>query len=265
MFRKILVGIREEGSDPEAVALGDRLALASGAEVRTVHAEGADELAPLAAAEAADLVVLGPTHHAGFGRLVPGATVERLGKEAPCALAVAPRGFGSPPREPGEWRPLDGEGSDAGLRVIGVGFDGSPSSRGALELATDLALENGATLRVYAVAHKLGPIGSDPVSATASPAGAELDAVRGALHEAVAALPDETRALPVLLRGYPAEKLVEAAKAGVDLLVIGSRGGGPVWRAFHGSVSSAVVDNSPCPVLIAPLSLHREAPPPAAA
>jgi nucleotide-binding universal stress UspA family protein len=257
VFRRILVGIREEGSDPEAVVLGDRLAQASGAEVRALHAEGADDLARLATAEGADLVVLGPTHQAGLGRLAPGATVERLGKEPPCALAVAPPGFGAPQREPGEWRPLDGDDSDAGLRVIGVAFDGSPSSQAALELATELALENGATLRVYAVAHKLQPMGPASISATATAAGAELDAVRGALHEGVAALPDETRALPVLLRGYAAEKLVEAAKAGVDLLVIGSRGGGPVWRAFHGSVSSAVVDNSPCPVLIAPIGLRR--------
>ncbi|HET7120745.1 MAG TPA: universal stress protein [Solirubrobacterales bacterium] len=257
MLRKILIGVREEGSDPEAVALGERLAQATGAAARTATAEGVEDLARLAVSEGADLVVLGPTHRAGVSRLIPGATVERLAKEPPCALAVAPRGFGAPAQEPGEWRPLDGDDSDAGLRVIGVGFDGSPSSRGALELATELALANGASLRVYAVAHKLGPLSPDSVSAAASSAQAELDAVRGALHEAVAALPDETRALPVLLRGYPAEKLVEAAKAGVDLLVIGSRGGGPVWRAFHGSVSSAVIDNAPCPVLIAPLGLRR--------
>jgi nucleotide-binding universal stress UspA family protein len=240
------------------VALGQRLAQATGAEARTATADDVEDLARLAVSEAADLVVLGPTRRAGIGRLIPGATVERLAKEPPCALAVAPRGFGAPEPDPGEWRPLDGNDSDAGLRVIGVGFNGSPSARAALELATDLALANAATLRVYAVAHKLGPLSPDSTSAVASPAQAELEAVRGALHEAVAALPDETRALPVLLRGYAAEKLVEAAKAGVDLLVIGSRGGGPVWRAFHGSVSSAVIDSSPCPVLIAPLGLNRK-------
>lgn len=261
MFRKIVVGVREEGSDPEALALGERLALASGGETQVVTAAGADGFVDLAHSEEADLVVLGPTHREGFGRLFPGATVDRLSKEPPGALAVAPRGFGS--GDGGEeWQPFDGDGKDSGLRVIGVGFDGSPSSRAALDLASELALRNRATIRVFAVAHRLGPLAPAATSATApaSPAEAELDAVRTALHEAVAALPDETRALPVLLRGAPATELVGAVKAGVDLLVLGSRGGGPVWRAFHGSVSAAVLDAAPCPVLIVPLGLSTAEP-----
>jgi nucleotide-binding universal stress UspA family protein len=265
VFERILVGVRGPGSDPEATVLGERLALASGAELVVATAAKGEDLAQLARSRDADLVVLGPTHRAGWGRLIPGATVDRLTKEPPCALAVAPLGFDAPKREEGEWRPLDGDAEDAGLRVIGVGFDGSPSSRAALELATELAIENGATLRVYTVARKLGALAPDAVAASASPAEAELDALRTALHEAVAALPDETRALPVLLRGYPAAELVNAVKAGVDLLVIGSRDGGPVWRAFHGSVSAAVVDAASCPVLISPMGLGAPEPPPPAA
>jgi nucleotide-binding universal stress UspA family protein len=261
VFSKILVGVRKEGADPEAVALGERLALASGGEARAVTAADADGLTELARSDEADLIVLGPTHREGFARLFPGATVDRLAKEPACALAVAPRGFGQAHTD-GEWHPLEGDGADAGLRVVGVGFDGSPSSRAALDLATELAVANRATIRVYAVAHRLGALSPDATSASASPAEAELEALRGALHEAAAALPDETRALPVLLRGAPARELVDAVKAGVDLLVLGSRGGGPVWRAFHGSVSAAVLDAAPCPVLIVPLGLSTAAPRP---
>jgi nucleotide-binding universal stress UspA family protein len=252
VFRRILVGVREAGADSEAVALGKRLAQACGAEMETGTAKSGEKLADLARSRGADLVVLGPTHREGFDRLFPGPTVERLSKHPPCALAVAPRGFGTPKREETEWRPLEGDDDDAGLRVLGVGFDGSPSSRAALDAARELALANGATIRVFAVAHELGTPGPGPLSAAASPAEAELGAVRTALHEAAAALPDDTRALPVLLRGYAVEQLLGAVRAGVDLLVLGSRGGGPVWRAFHGSVSAAVIDASPCPVLIVP-------------
>jgi nucleotide-binding universal stress UspA family protein len=260
VIRKILVGVREEGADPEAVALGERLALATGAETSTATARSGRDLADLAGSAEADLVVLGPTHREGFGRLFPGATADHLAKHPPCALAIAPRGFGAPMREEGEWRPLEGDEGDAGLRVLGVGFDGSPSSRAALDLARELALANRATIRVLAVAHQTAPLAPGAVSASASPAHAELDAVRTALHDAVAALPDETRALPVLLRGYPAAELVGAVRAGVDLLVLGSRGGGPVWRAFHGSVSAAVIDAAPCPVLVVPLGLSTAPP-----
>lgn len=260
MFHKIVVGVREEGSDPEALALGERLAQATGAELESGTAGSGEGLADLARARGADLVVLGPTHRDGFGRLFPGATVDRLSKHPPCALAIAPRGFGTPKREEDEWRPLEGTDSDPGLRVLAVGFDGSPSARAGLDIAAELALANRATIRVLAVAHKLGPAAPGAVSASASPAEAELEAMRAALHEAVAVLPDETRALPVLLRGYPATELVGAVKAGVDLLVLGSRGGGPVWRAFHGSVSAAVIDAASCPVLVVPLGLSTAQP-----
>ena len=83
------------------------------------------------------------------------------------------------------------------------------------------------------VAHKA----SMRVIAVASPA-APLGDLQEMLHGAVAGLPSELRALPVLERGDPVDKLLEAAKLGVDLLVLGSRGLGPMKRLLLGSVSS---------------------------
>jgi nucleotide-binding universal stress UspA family protein len=47
-------------------------------------------------------------------------------------------------------------------------------------------------------------------------------------------------------------KLLERAAEGVDLLVLGSRGYGPVLRLIAGSVSVRVIRNAPCPVLLVP-------------
>src|SRR5436190_1996032 len=66
------------------------------------------------------------------------------------------------------------------------------------------------------------------------------------LHEAVSELPPELRALPVLERGDPVKRLIEASEVGVDLLVLGSRGFGPVLRLLIGSVSSRVIRGAPC-------------------
>ena len=72
------------------------------------------------------------------------------------------------------------------------------------------------------------------------------------LHDAVAELPSEVRALPVLEHGDPVEKLLEISEVGIDLLVLGSRGFGPVMRLLIGSVSSRVIRGAPCPVMVVP-------------
>ena len=51
------------------------------------------------------------------------------------------------------------------------------------------------------------------------------------------------------LDGDPALGLIKACEDGVDLLVVGSRGYGPLARVLVGSVSRKVVQNAPCPVL----------------
>jgi nucleotide-binding universal stress UspA family protein len=55
-----------------------------------------------------------------------------------------------------------------------------------------------------------------------------------------------------VLRGRAATALVDEAKRwNADLLVIGSRGHGPLESLLLGSVSAEVVDHAPCPVLVA--------------
>ncbi len=254
MYSRILVGYLDTEQGNDALELGRIMAQANRAEllVFTVSDEDNASLADLARSEGADLVVLGSTHRGPVGRVVPGAAVGHLLGAAPCAVAIAPPGFGRPADGDLGWRPLSGDAEDVGMRVVGVGFDGSRASRQALDLAAELAVANGAALRVYAVARKYAHPPAADASGHVPGIPTEAEALREQLHEAVAYLPAEVRALPVFLRGIPAVELTAAVELGVDLLVLGSRPGGPIRRALHSSVSNAVLTAASCPVLIAP-------------
>jgi nucleotide-binding universal stress UspA family protein len=262
MYEKILVGYQDTEQGRDALELGRILARANRAEMLVVTAPGEDgeDLSQLARAEAADLVVLGSTHHGPVGRILPGTTVARLLADAPCAVAVAPPGFGKPSGLDTEWRPLSGGIEDVGMRVVGVGYDGSRAAGEALKIAAGLAIPNGAALRVYAVAPKHAPVPSADGSGHSPGAPTEAGVLQQALHDAVAGLPSETRALPAFMRGSAATELIDAVRLGVDLLVLGSRVGGPLRRNFHHSISNAVLAEAPCPVLISPSGVRAPVP-----
>ncbi len=254
MYSRILVGYLDNEQGNDALELGRIMAQASRAELLVFTVSDGDDasLAELARSEGADLVVLGSTHRGPLGRIVPGATVGHLLGEAPCAVAIAPPGFGQPPEGDLGWRPLSGDAEDVGMRVLGVGFDGSRAAHQALAVAAELAVANGAALRVYTVARKYAHPPAADTSGHVPGIPTEAEVLREQLHEAVAYLPSETRALPVFLRGNPAVELIGAAEMGVDMLVLGSRRGGPMRRALHSSVSSAVIQEAHCPVLLSP-------------
>lgn len=241
-------------SPTEREAAADRLAgyvtahlgeLEIAVEARCVVASSpAAGLRELAVSTGADLIVLGSSRRGPIGRIVPGGTAKRLLREAPCGIAVAPRGFSA--RGDSERRPLAQPPEEFVLRVIGVGYDGSPEAENALRMATEFALRCGAALRVFAVLPPVPHLPGAPDSAGDS--GADL---RGQLDLAVSRLPAEVRAQAVALRGSPVTELIEATEKGIDLLVLGSHGGGALRRAALGSVSNGIIENVQCPVLVA--------------
>lgn len=53
-----------------------------------------------------------------------------------------------------------------------------------------------------------------------------------------------------VVTGYPASAILKEISRGVDLIVMGSRGHGPIAGALTGSVTLRVLADSSCPVLV---------------
>jgi nucleotide-binding universal stress UspA family protein len=191
----------------------------------------------LAEQEDAALIVVGSTHTGRAGRVLPGSTAERLLHGSPCPVAVAPKGY-TPGAEPG---------------IVGCGFDGSQSAQRALQAAEQIAAATGARLRVirafqplrYDYPPKGVPMGgtayNDKLQARASE---ELDA-------AVAALQGTVRAEKFFAVGNAGEILAGATEE-LDLLLVGSRGYGPLHSVVVGGVAGRVVRDAACPVIVLP-------------
>jgi nucleotide-binding universal stress UspA family protein len=239
LYRKVVAAYEDNERGEDARVLAELIVERDGGELKVVHVvkgSPADALGALAERGEADLVVLGSTHHAAFGSVAPGSVAEQLLHGARCRLVIAPKGYARQ------------DHTQDRLRVVAVGYDGMAESQAALDEAAMLARKFGASMRVIGV---LTP--APAVAAAAGPAEAEAGPdFQTRLHEAVAALEPELRALPVIEKGDPVEKLLDAAEMGVDLLVLGSRGFGPVMRLLIGSVSSRVIRAAPCPVLVVP-------------
>ena len=197
----------------------------------------------VAEAEDADLVVIGSTHRAGIGRVLPGSVGERLLHGAPCAVVVAPRGYA--------------KGEHFGLGIIGVGFDGGDEARLALAYARRLASKSSARLRL------IGVITEDADGASVdAPRMAKLrKALEQRLEDAAefARKPDaEGDVVTVetaIGQGNPALVLAEQGVE-LDVLVVGSRGYGPVLRTLVGGVSDRLIRLAPCPVVVVPRGEH---------
>ena len=189
----------------------------------------------------ADVIVVGSSRHSLVGRVVHGHDMSGALNGAPSTLAIAPSGYAQRPRA---------------LSEIGVGYDGSPESELALDVARRLAARNGARLSAFeAVAVK---------AATADarhPTPETLDELVGEALERVKQLDGVE---PHAAFGEPAEELALYG-ASVDLLVVGSRGYGPLGRLIHGSTSHRLAGSARCPLLVVPRPATAPAPPTPAA
>lgn len=190
--------------------------------------EAADELG-------GDMIVVGTHHSSGAGRLALSTTADRLIHGAPCPVSIVPAG------------------PDADVvATIGVAYDDSDAARTALGFAARLARALGARLVLISVVE---PFAGGRFETTADDEVRFRNTVADAADAAAASLAEglevEVRTLP----GPAGEMLAAAAKEGIDLLVAGSRGYGPLRAVLAGSVSRYLADHAPCPLIVVPRQL----------
>ena len=193
----------------------------------------------LAERRRASLLAVGLTHREGLDRLVAGSVPANLLHGSPCPVLTVPAG--APAEAP---------------KVIAVAYDGHAEARRALEAATRLAAALGAELLVLACFESPG--------AAASALGGGLDfepdmqAAFVRLVEDAAAGVAGVEVRTLVLAGGAGHEITEASREGVDLLVAGSRGYGPLRSVVVGSVARHLVDHAACPVLVIPRSAEAE-------
>lgn len=137
-----------------------------------------------------------------------------------------------------------------------LAVDGSEASTTAISVVGSLSLPADSTVELLTVIPDT-PWTSGPWPAVATIQSQDaLDRayadVRVWLDDMVADMTTEGRTIRTRVRhGRPASEIVlEADRFGADMLVVGARGHSVVERIFLGSVSSEVVDQARCPVLV---------------
>jgi len=285
---KILIGVDGSDRSEDAVAFGRALALAAGAPVilATVHQTEPRQprldayLAPAGLREEAEtmlaryalmlldvddverrlladhspahalqeaaeqagagIIVVGSSHIGRLGRVLPGSTAERLLHGAPCPVAVVPVGFGAHglPEHP----------------VIACGYQATDDGAAALGAAEELALALGGSLQVMHVVEPpsyLYDTGEMPLNMPELDAKTRADADR-ILSERVGHLSARLHHVEGTLHvGRPADRLGALSEA-VDLMVVGSRGYGPLKAVLLGGVSGQLIRSAACPVIVIP-------------
>lgn len=201
------------------------------AELEVVHADSAGRgLHELASRTGADLLVVGSSHRGFVGRVLVGDDTRDSLNGAPCAVAAAPLGYATALNQ---------------LKRIGVGYDGSAESQAALALARELASRYGATVKLLKVVQIMssayagygGVAWGDALEEILADAEREAKEIEGVEGQAVL--------------GVAAEELAQLGDH-VDLLLVGSRGYGPVKATVLGSTSQHLAKHSRCPLVVLP-------------
>lgn len=198
----------------------------------------AEELSEIARREGVTAIVVGSCHRGALGRVALGSVSTSLLHGAPCAVAVAPVGFAE---------------GDHGLEQVAVAFDESPEAWSALEAGIGMVQQSHGQLTVLTIAdlptHGYGT--ASTVVSAAEMQAAEHGAKQQILDRALERVPGGVRVEGRLLTG-PAAALLAQSSEEFDLMLIGSRGYGPLGRTLLGSVATPLVHSSDCAVIVVP-------------
>ena len=219
-------------------------AVAAGIQCTAIGLQGsvATQIRETAGARQARLIVVGAHGWGPVSRVIHGSVAQDLAENAPCPLLVV--------------RPSPPEDHEGGaMKPILLATDGSPCAEGATLEAIELARAFGATLVVASVAHLVlpgyggyygyGEIADDLYKVETEHVAEVLATTRARIEEAGVSC--ET----VALDGPASDEICRAAaEHQARLVVIGAHGWGRFGRIMHGSVSTAVLHDAPCPVLV---------------
>lgn len=187
------------------------------------------------ASEVADLVVVGTRGRGAARSAIAGSTSVELAAKSHCPVVVIRADEAEP----------DGGG-------VVVGIDGSAASRRAVRVAAQEASLRGVPLiAVHAWTMPFQPDGVGGVALVPDVRTIEQEA-RVVLAESLAGYEEEFPDVDIARRVVeedPVSALVEAAED-AQLLVVGSRGRGPLRGLVLGSVSQALMHLAPRPLMV---------------
>lgn len=260
MFARVMVGFDGRPAAHDALALAQRLAEPHG-QLLLTHVQtpgesaerslairgpkapdGAVDLVTVTASSVrsglhqcacdrdADLLVIGSCSRGRAGRVLLGSDTRATLRRAPCPVAVAPRGYA---------------GAAGTIATIGVGYDGSPGSQSALNLAHAVADMHDAEIHVLQVV----PL-TDP-SHRGFAGIAWLQAMEKMVAAAKRRLAKLTGVQGEVVVGLTGEEL-ESFAGRVDLLVVGSTASRRRRAIRLGGTETRLAAHATAPLLVAP-------------
>ncbi len=140
--------------------------------------------------------------------------------------------------------------------MILVGVDGSPASRKALRWALERAARSGEAVEAtmaWLREPEFVPASSLGVHPYAEQPGQRHPAreLHDIVEEARAGVPGAPEVAEVTIVGDAGTALTRASRQ-ADMLVVGTRGHGPLTEVFLGSVAADCVRHAKCPVVVVP-------------
>jgi nucleotide-binding universal stress UspA family protein len=132
-------------------------------------------------------------------------------------------------------------------RIV-VAYDGSEGAQAALRKASELARASGAGLSLVGCTGRFRSEAQGGALDDPDPQAGER--ARESLEAAASGLGGIDVSVEVLAGNPPQEIVGFAERSGADLIVTGSRGRAMLPQAVLGRVTSAIVSNAPCDVLV---------------
>jgi nucleotide-binding universal stress UspA family protein len=144
---------------------------------------------------------------------------------------------------------MTGKRNSPHFRKLLVGYDGSPQSEKAVDIAFSLAESLDATVLIFAVARPPEPSTSVELQAVLDNAKVHFEeGFKRIMAKARHRRLDIQTAMAV---GHPAEQIIHRAEAdGIDLIILGRRGRSAISRMMLGSVSERTLRYAHCPVMV---------------